>query len=1508
MGGLGGDEPGATAVERAKQIFRFLKAFAERNVPVRRRLSDHHWTQWLRELPDHPCIVIGEVQLAAGGEVGAAIDGSGDQSLITIRRPNTTQAPAPPDIILDFLQQGWRDPDKGIEVLMARNVVRDGQTVSDEFDADVRRVQALERWRVSWNAWAVVERPARRAMHAFERVYELKGRIDRESERVELMLGDGRLRWSNSSGAVDHPVLLQRVELVFDPNVPEFRIVDTDREPELYGAILQGGDSLSAQHLNTLRSELESGGYHPLAQDGTNAFLRRLVQMLAPNGAFDASATDRAISEHPVISRDAVLFLRDRSSGFPAAFDRVLEDLERRGDVPVSLTRLAGIEPPVSGEPEVGEWSPWGEPPDILLSKHTNEEQIQIARALERHNAVIVQGPPGTGKSHTIANLIGHLVAHGRRVLVTSHTTKALRVLRGHIVETLRPLCVALLDNDLEGRTQMEEAVRGILARLDASDPATLEAGVAECAVQRTTLNANIAKITQDLQTAREAEYMPLLLGGESILPSEAARWTKGNEDGNRWIPGPVEPGAPLPLSSAQLSELYETNGQLSHDEEEELRQGVPPIEAIQTAEVFAAMVEALDASEPPELATFWERPALESELPLLQRLRHLVAAAVQDLGQVEQWQRAVIAAGHAGGNDATLWRQLGTAVNDAEARLQRARPAFIECAPQLPAGMLPEDAARLAREVEGHLVQGGSLSVLGLLFQAKWRAFLRAARCNGHAPSTIAEVRALRSRAELDEARARLGVRWKRQAEPVGLPAFRSLGDEPEPKLKGYANQLGELLAWWHDRWSGIWTAATSAGFRWEAFRNQEVARSEPATPFECDAAILRKSLPNALALRLATAQRAAAERLLHELETMLAPYRGTRSRAVHAAVQTRDCAAYALARDDVRVLLDKADITTRREALLGKLRPAAPEWAGAVLRRRQPHGERKLPGDATTAWRWRQLHQEVERRAALNEVELTRQLHQCRTELRGATAKLIDRRAWLGQIRRIDLPARQALQGWAQTQRRIGRGTGRRAPALKVEARKLLARARDAVPVWIMPLARVAESFDATKGKFDVVIVDEASQSDVTGLLAWYLGERVLIVGDHEQVSPLGVGQQIAAMMDLIAEHLTGVPNNHLYDGQLSIYDLARQSFGGTIALREHFRCVPDIIDFSNFLCYNGEIRPLRDPTHVPRPHVVEYVVTGEIETARDKRNVREAQTLVAIMQALSELPENRDRTMGAISLVGDEQAGLIQDLALQVSGAVELERRRFAAGNAAQFQGDERDIMLLSMVDMPSGAALPLRQADLFKQRFNVAASRARDQLWLIHSLDPNRDLQAADLRRRLIEHVRDPTARRDEIQRAQSRAESPFERSMLQRLISAGYQVDPQVWVGQYRIDIVVSDANGQVALECDGDRFHGIDQLPADMARQAVLERADWRFIRVRGTRYYRDQEETMKWVFEELSRLGVRPVLGGAEPGASTIASAHAEFRNTIVRRAWEIMRDHGWVDSTQAATLDSHM
>ncbi len=1492
-------------IERARQLFRFLKDFAQRDVALPRSLSEQPWCLPLRELPRFPTISVGSVTLAAVRDIPDADASPLDAPLLRIGRPTLTPAPPPPEVLNDFLQRGWEDPDAEVCLAPPRVRLEGGQTIPEPLEDDPARLAALESWRSARAPWAEAERPARAAMRAFEQIYDLHARLERESERLELLLGDGRLLWRRPEATFDHPLILQRVDLVFDPDRAEFRLTDSDRAPELYGALLQNGAALHGQQVTKLRAELEQGGYHPLEGPGTSAFLRRIAQLLGPHGTFRDGSEPAVPGDDPIVIRDPVLILRARVSGFPAAFDRVLQDLETATSVPVSLARLVGVEAPAPPDDSAPTYSPWGEPPDVLLSKPANAEQVRIARALERHHAVLVQGPPGTGKSHTIANLIGHLVAQGKRVLVTSHTSKALRVLRAHIVDTLRPLCVAVLDQDLDSRTQLEQSVRGILSRLTESSEEQLEEEAASLERARLACNQRLEVVTRSLRETREAEYAPIAIAGESLDPSEAARWVREHQDGYDWIPGPVDPDAPLPLAPREVQQLYALNGQLSLDDERELEANPPDPAELPAPEAFAALVQSLEVEESPELASFWGRTAKEADLPILEALEQIALAAAAELERSTPWQRALIAAGHARGSERELWVSLARAIEDAEAVRNRARPMLVERRVEVTAGLPAQRVRVVSEEMATHVARGRTLGWVQRLLHAAWKQVLRGTLVNGRPPRTEADFRAICAHLELEESRERLGHSWSRLAEPAGLPALRELGpgldQDPEPVLAEYGRRFEVHLDWWETRWKAVETKLADCGLRWDELRQWELARSEPQTPFERDAAVLGRSLPKVARARAAIARRLCALRELEELASSLDLSAGWIPAALHAAVVQRDVPGYDAGLCRLQDLTAKIGSWRLKRSLLDRLSEDAPNWADAVRRRTGAHGESLAPGDPCAAWRWRQLAQEIERRAALVERSLTLQLQRLKRELQETTLELIDRRAWLAQKRRTRLPERQALQGWADTVRKIGKGTGKRVPELQAKARRLLSQARDGVPVWIMPLQRVAESFDPARARFDVVIVDEASQSDVTGLLSWYLGERLAVVGDHEQVSPMAVGLEVAPLNALIAQHLDRIPNSHLYDGTTSIYDLARQSFGGTIALREHFRCVPDIIEFSNGLSYNLEIRPLRNPASAPRPHVVEFVAHPELGPVREgQRNEAEARALVALLKASIELPENSGRTFGAISLLGDEQAWRIQELASRLIGAVELERRRFAAGNPAQFQGDERDVVFLSMVDAPTGSPLTMKQSQAFKQRYNVAASRARDQLWLVHSLDPAQDLQEGDLRRRLIDHVRDPSATKRALMRAEGRAESTLEAAVRQRLLAAGYSVAPRTWIGRYRIDIVVSGASGQVGVECDGDESLPLERIPDDMARQAVLERVGWRFVRIRGTRFFRDPDGTLAWVRQELARLGVEPRRSqdvAAEPYAPDEG-----LRERILRRAREIMRDQGWLPKPPSA------
>src|SRR5262249_40014361 len=145
--------------------------------------------------------------------------------------------------------------------------------------------------------------------------------------------------------------------------------------------------------------------------------------------------------------------------------------------------------------------------------------------------------------------------------------------------------------------------------------------------------------------------------------------------------------------------------------------------------------------------------------------------------------------------------------------------------------------------------------------------------------------------------------------------------------------------------------------------------------------------------------------------------------------------------------------------------------------------------------------------------------------------------------------------------------------------------------------------------------------------------------------------------------------------------------------------FRCVTDIIQFSNELSYDGDIKPLRDPSRiVTKPHAIAYRVEGS--TRDGKVNRQEAEIIASLAAAALEQPEYQqnefgDRsTFGVVSLVGEDQALEIDRLLRAHIPPNLYECHRFLCGTPAQFQGDERDVVFLSVVDTATGSPLPFR----------------------------------------------------------------------------------------------------------------------------------------------------------------------------------------------------------------------
>lgn len=1473
---------------KIRQLYSFLKEANQLEFKPVRKLADHPHVIRLTDTPKHPSAqIFRPVKIQESQEI--------PDILVRVSRPKLTKCPNPPSSIEEWLLPNWDDPSVKPEFAESTNKTEIDQegnesTITIRFEDDESRFSDFVEWDELREKWRNPEIVARGAMKFFEDFYSLYAKLEKEGERLELLIADGILSWAANSGhdgavAINHPLLLKRVELRFNPNIPEFTIHETDREVELYTSLFLDLKNIESAAIRNRKIELETAAYHPLGWDDTSAYLRSVAIILSPtDGEFLEEPSDGQ-KPHPRIWRQPVLLLRKRVAGLANAVDRIIDDINAQAVFPSSLTQITGGDETwansglssggsegVTGSTNFGNGNENGietSSQDVLLVNDANDEQIQIVKRLDRSGAVVVQGPPGTGKTHTISNLIGHLLSQGKSILVTAHTAKALRVLHDKVPDMLKPLCVSVLGSDQAARKQLESAVSSITERLTSETSESLLRKSQQYSQERKQLITREIELRHKLREAIENEYKEIEAGDKKVSPSDAARFIDKHKEQHSWIPSPIKIEVDIDNYLSDLSRLYLLGATFSATEETDARLNVPELEKLPTEALFESMVADYQSLVSQDLITGkekWISNNLSSEQ--LSKILELLETEFNDELLSQSWRPYAIVAGIHSSGEREVWEVLISKIEQAVAASSR-YTLVLHHKPVLNSNMPFQKQFEITSQICSHLEQGGKLGMLQLATKSEWRHLINGTSVAVGKPNHIEHFLALKQLSDLQNQRFAIEDLWDTLIGVHLNKKFSQLGTHPEQSCRALIPEIKRCLDWHTSVWTPIAKQLRNEGLKLDDL----LATLPRETSQIAEYAVIEKFATSALIdlVRIEVGRRKLAEiefefNKLRNLVTQIDPSSLDQGcvGAIVDAVKSKSPSAYGQSLIYLRRIIAVKPLVEERDNLLEKLKFVAPNWALLMKDRIAPHNKEEFPGNINKAWLFRQLEEALTARDKLDAQEIQVEIENINLMTKEVTRHLVDSLAWGGQLERLqsDNSMRQALVGWLDTAKRLAstRQIEKR-QTLLTEARKLMRRCSEAVPVWIMPISIMAESFDPQSTKFDVVIIDEASQADINALIPLYMGKQIIVVGDHEQVTPLGVGKDQKILENLRKSMLKDIPNAHLYDNMSSIYDLARQSFGEGIRLVEHFRCVPEIIGFSNSLSYEGKIRPLRESSSSNLlPACVPLRVGGIREGDTNKI---EAEQIVYFIKAMIKHPAYKGKTIGVISMLGESQAVLVQSMIHKEIESIEIESRRIQAGISGEFQGDERDVIFLSLVDSAVDTS-PLRATgdgafEQTKKRYNVAASRARDQLWVLHSFDPDLHLKAVDLRYRLIQHVRDPKASARNIDEHVGRVESPFEREVLKKLTDAGYRVTTQVEVGYFRIDMVVEWQGKRLAVECDGDRYHPIEKLSEDMNRQSILERLGWKFSRIRGSSFYRNPDVAMQSVFAKLNELEILP-------------------------------------------------
>lgn len=1403
---------------------------------------------------------------------------------------------APPE--LDEELKPWvqlpKTPEKNPELRTQIDVVENKVVVSKHELIDRPDIKDHFEWYVEcqWTPWATAEKPRRKVISQYQKLHALQQAISTEGAEtpLELAWGIGNAAWKKPGTAapIRHPLLVQVCEVTLNEDTLDLEVRPRDISPKLeidcYAALeIPGVHQVEAFWKSFTATNAQR--VNPFESASFEGVLTASVGHLDPKGAYRASnddVTSPIPAEHLTVTDTWVLFGRRRSG------DIFLQDIERLKKVVEAADNLPNVirnfvehgDSTVQIRPEVpfrGLSS--SENTDGALELYFpmpyNEEQLSIVRKLESNDGVVVQGPPGTGKSHTIANVVCHFLAQGKRVLVTAKGESALAVLQEKLPEQIRPLSVALLSDERDGMKQFEHSIQTIASSVSAYSPSQAASKIGALEQDLNHLHAKIAHVDQSAATYAAKHMRSYSFQGRDASPEEMAKMVVEQMELHSWFddqPPPSKDGA-LPFTDEDIVALRQARLIASEDLSywncslpfDGLLPGWTDLLGLHRDIVRARGIEA-------SVAQGSLYPLVDSRPETYQRAQDLLeflhgrAVIQKALASVGQDWTIVVQSRFADMQESDPVLKGLLDVCDSIQKLEANRRDFLPRAIEIPANAEsnPDFHTALERLVDGK-------SAFGLPFgKSEARKAISAVTILGAGPAGTEEWAEVAHVVEWRSQVRKVLASWNSLGQEFGL---ESIGSDVEAsfrravQLRGPIEHVRSLTfdydAILFERLEEVLGQGVAEGM-WEGGETYvtSIAQSLQA---HLDKDRLAYAMNRVLDLLRSLDCHTGG--IVDELRAFLRESLG-RTSADETVLQTTWLALQAeLARLN-KLLPALGTIAAVTERLVAS---GAPQWANRL--RTQPAStdhDLHTPATWRDAWNWRLAVQ------FLDMIDGHARLRQLFDERRTLTAKLartyqelIAEKTWLGVFNNSPTNVRQALQAYLNAIHAMGAGTGVRAVRHRKNARDAMLRAYKAVPCWVLPQWRVSETIPAEIGLFDLVVIDEASQSDIWALPALLRGKKVLVVGDHKQVSPSAVGTAEVKIQELAARFLRDQPHGSEMTPDKSIYDLARVVFAGnSVMLREHFRCVPAIIEFSNREFYEGDIKPLRVPKANERldPPLVDVLVKGGYR--RGDVNEPEAKAIVDELKAILEDDSLQNRSIGVVTLLGTAQAALIHNMVhMQISPA-DIVARKIAVGPPPVFQGRERDIMLISMVAGP-GDRDTANRADMH-QRFNVALSRARDRMYLFRSKTES-EMKEDSLNSRVLRHFRQPfTQNAHKVEMLRERCESGFELEMFDELVKRGFRVEPQVPCGGYRIDFVVEGAEGRrLAIECDGDRFHGPGQWQDDMARQRVLERAGWTFWRCFASTFVRRREETLADLLKNLGELGIEPL--GAESVDNTI-------------------------------------
>lgn len=1017
----------------AKQIFEYLYAVKNVTTPPIRDFEEYEFHKFLDDLPS--------------GE-GCYLYGSGNsqEAWLEVHKQQFELPPKPSEELRRWLKTNYTDEriqPQTHELLEFPTANETGEEIiiKTKFTDDQDRVRQYQQWEEKWKGWARETRRRKKIQELYSFFFTLNLKIERESESIELAIGHGLVKWKQGEEFVNHPLLVTKMELSFHAKEGMAYIKPTSTGTVLETEMISNLDIPNIQAITRLKKRIDDYDLDPLEKEATEAICKEFIHTLDPQGLFLESQSEAKGT--PVVVSKTVLFLRRRSGQLVKedlyeAVNKINEGFE----VPKTIQNIVQLETQNSeNDSQVN--TTWKSVNDeLLFPLPANEDQKEIARRLAKNFGVVVQGPPGTGKSHTIANLISHLLAHGKKVLVTSQKERPLRVLAEKLPVEIRSLCVSVLGGDSKSISEVENSIRSLTDKMSSLDGDILSKEIEQIGQQLKSVRTEIAAKKTELNKAAQLQMTKLIWNNRLLSPIDAAKKVEDERKEFGWIPDRIPMNYSFPLSDENFRTLWTLIGELSYSDRDMVNQFIPESNIFLTTSEFSSFIQ--QGNRLKQVTDSEKKTAdyygISLEKSSIQKYRDLFQK-IQSLNFVfdEPFFIAILEDVFAGGERKETWKDYTHFLKEQQTIISKLKRSLSEyeiiTAEHKPISMLIEDARGLQKYLEKNKQIG---KVYLMTTGRKYKDFYETTTINQRPIRSVKDLQVILDYFTLRMAEEKIVIKWNKTLSEINGPLLK----EKEERLVVKCEELQIKIEQIHQLANNI-----------HALKNEMLSKTKLSVQTKwasLDAINQCKRIVDTANKRLDY------ELWNHRFSSILNEYKGLLQKENPHPICTKLIDAFQLKQvedwssliNELRqlyLLQQKQKQCNRSLHILGKV---APNWTHQLVK--QMGKEFPFPSNWEKAWEWSQLNSWLSEINEMNVERIEEEILQLQDEERDLIKDTVVKKTWKSHLERITPSQKSALLAWKAKLKKMGAGKSKYIERYRKEARQEMKKCQSAIPVW--------------------------------------------------------------------------------------------------------------------------------------------------------------------------------------------------------------------------------------------------------------------------------------------------------------------------------------------------------------------------------------------------------------------------------------------------------------------------